>query len=151
MLCLTLLRPHNRPGSSAHGISQARILVWAATSFSRGSFWPRDGSCIQASCIGGGFFTTVPPGKPFLPERLAESDCWTLFHWLMREVLGGTTRFTFLTRCGKMASRSMCTHLLLWELQNYNWLLNPIDRRMLGPPKERYLTPKGKGEVPARW
>ena len=43
----------NPPGSSVHGISQARILEWAATSSSRGSSWPRDQipvSCI--SCIG---------------------------------------------------------------------------------------------------
>ena len=30
------------PGSSAHGISQARILEWVAISFSRGSSWPRE-------------------------------------------------------------------------------------------------------------
>ena len=37
------------PGSSVHGISQARILEWVAFSYSRGSFWPRDRTCI--SCI----------------------------------------------------------------------------------------------------
>ena len=30
------------PGSSAHGILQARILEWVAIPFSRGSFLPRD-------------------------------------------------------------------------------------------------------------
>ena len=30
------------PGSSLHGILQARILEWVAISFSRGSSWPRD-------------------------------------------------------------------------------------------------------------
>ena len=30
------------PGSSVHGILQAKILEWVAISFSRGSFWPRD-------------------------------------------------------------------------------------------------------------
>ena len=30
------------PGSSTHGILQARILEWVAISFSRGTFWPRD-------------------------------------------------------------------------------------------------------------
>ena len=29
------------PGSSIHGILQARILEWVAIPFSRGSFWPR--------------------------------------------------------------------------------------------------------------
>ena len=36
----------NLPGSSIHGISQARILEWVAISFSRGSSWPRDQTCI---------------------------------------------------------------------------------------------------------
>ena len=30
------------PGSSVHGISQARILGWVAISISKGSSWPRD-------------------------------------------------------------------------------------------------------------
>ena len=41
------------PGSSVHGISQARILKWIAISSSGGSSWPRDWtrfSCV--SCIG---------------------------------------------------------------------------------------------------
>ena len=37
-------------GSSAHGISQARIMEWVAICFSRGSSWPRDRTGI--SCIG---------------------------------------------------------------------------------------------------
>ena len=35
------------PGSGVHGISRARILEWAAISFSRGSFWPKDGTCVS--------------------------------------------------------------------------------------------------------
>ena len=38
------------PGSSVHGISQARTLEWVAVSYSRGSSWPRDQICV--SCIG---------------------------------------------------------------------------------------------------
>ena len=41
-------------GSSIHEISQAKILEWVVTSFSRGSSWPRDRTCI--SCIAGIFF-----------------------------------------------------------------------------------------------
>ena len=43
------------PGSSVHGILQARILEWVAIHFSRGSSQPRDRT--QISCIAGGFFT----------------------------------------------------------------------------------------------
>ena len=42
----------NLPGSSVHGISQARILVWVTISFSRGSACPRDQ--IHISCTGRG-------------------------------------------------------------------------------------------------
>ena len=43
------------PGSSVHGVLQARTLEWVAISFSRGSSQPRDWT--QISCIAGRFFT----------------------------------------------------------------------------------------------
>ena len=43
------------PGSSVHGILQARILEWVAIPFPRGSSQPRDR--IQISLIAGRFFT----------------------------------------------------------------------------------------------
>ena len=49
------------PGSSAPGISQARILEWGAISLSRGSSWPMDQTHV--SSIGGGLFSTEPLGK----------------------------------------------------------------------------------------
>ena len=45
----------NLPGSEVHGILQARILEWAAISFSRGSSQPRDRT--QVSCIADRRFT----------------------------------------------------------------------------------------------
>ena len=45
------------PGSSVHGISQARMLEWVAIPFSRRSSWPRDQ--IQVACIVGRFFTCL--------------------------------------------------------------------------------------------
>ena len=55
--CLTLCDPMNcsAPGSSVHGILQARTLEWVAVPFSRGSSRPRDRT--QVSHITGGFFT----------------------------------------------------------------------------------------------
>ena len=47
------------PGSSVHGISQARLLEWVSISFSRGSSWPRHQNSI--SYLAGGFFTTEKP------------------------------------------------------------------------------------------
>ena len=56
-LCPTLCHPMDGspPGSSVHGIFQARVLEWIAISSSRGSSWPSDGT--QVSCIAGRFFT----------------------------------------------------------------------------------------------
>ena len=52
---------YSPPGCSVHGISQARILKWVATSFSRGSSQPRGWTLV--SCFAGGFFTSEPLGK----------------------------------------------------------------------------------------
>ena len=54
--CLTLCDPVNcsLPGSSVHGVVQARILEWVTIAFSRGSAQPRDRT--QVSCIAGRFF-----------------------------------------------------------------------------------------------
>ena len=46
---------HGLPGSSVHGILQARILEWVASSFFRESSWHRNWT--QVSHIAGGFFT----------------------------------------------------------------------------------------------
>ena len=59
-LCLTLCDPIgcSPPGSSIHGILQARILEWVAISPSRGSPHPRIKSASLASpALEGGFFT----------------------------------------------------------------------------------------------
>ena len=57
--------PWSPPGSSVHGISQAKVLEWVVTSSSRGSSKTRNWTLL-ISCnfwIGERFFTTVPPGK----------------------------------------------------------------------------------------
>ena len=55
--CLTLWDPLDcsLPGSSIHGIFQARILEWIAISFSRGS--SRPSHRIQVSLVAGALFT----------------------------------------------------------------------------------------------
>ena len=54
--CPTLCYPryYNLPGSSVHGILQARILEWVAIAFSKGSSQHRDQTWV--SCISGSFF-----------------------------------------------------------------------------------------------
>ena len=59
-LCLTFCNPMDcsLPGSSVHGILQARILEWIAMPSSRGSSQPRDWTCIShVSALAGSLFT----------------------------------------------------------------------------------------------
>ena len=73
--CPTLCDPMDcsPPGSSIRGILQARILEWAAISFSRGSSQPRDRTWV--SCIAGRCFnhwgtreaTYVNPSNSYSP------------------------------------------------------------------------------------
>ena len=62
--CQTVCDPmdYSPPGSSVHGILQARILEWVAISSSRGSSQPRDQTCI--SCIGRQILYHSTTGKP---------------------------------------------------------------------------------------
>ena len=77
--CLTLCESMDcsLPGSSVHGILQARLLEWVAILFSRGSSWPKD--WMRVSRIAGRFFsvwaTKPKPGLPFSPF------CNTVFVW----------------------------------------------------------------------
>ena len=73
--CLTLHDPMDcsPPGSSVHGISQARILEWVAIPFSRGSSGPRDRT--RVSCSGR----------------------WVLSHWAIWEAIGYSRRWYLAT------------------------------------------------------
>ena len=52
-------------------ILQARILEWVAISFSKGSFWPRDQTCV--SCIIRWIlYPLAPSGKPHQPGRIIQ-------------------------------------------------------------------------------
>ena len=98
-LCPTLCDPldYSLPGSSVHGILQARVLEWVSVP-SRGSSQSRDRTCIFCSSyIAGRFLTAEPLGKPhvytFSPMNLNNfhlcsslqsvgAQFHTLFHWL---------------------------------------------------------------------
>ena len=60
------------PGSSIHGILQARILEWVAIPSSRGSSHPgiKSGSpALQADSL-----PSEPPGKPYVESRTLYDD-----------------------------------------------------------------------------
>ena len=61
------------PGSSVHGILQARILEWVAIPFSRGSSWPRDQTqvtSLTSVSLAGVFFTTSSPWEAYEITKL---------------------------------------------------------------------------------
>ena len=73
-LCPTLCYPMDLPGSSVHGILQARILQWVVIFSSRGSSDPGiEPMFLESPALAGGFFTTEPPGKPL--EMVAGTLC----------------------------------------------------------------------------
>ena len=63
---------HSLPGSSVHGILQARILEWVAIPFSRGSSQPRDQTLV--SCIAGRFFTVWDTRKEWRWHKIRGRD-----------------------------------------------------------------------------
>ena len=100
---------YSPPGSSVHGIFQARILEWIAISSSRGSSQPRDQTCISCvSCILGGFFYLLSH----------QGSLWSLVTWKPKQ-------------CSWLGS-----HNTLWE--EFLWLLPAaaLQYRFVGPGQE---------------
>ena len=77
--CPTLCDPMDcsRPGSSAHGIFQAKVLEWGAISFSRGSSRPRGWTWV--SCIAGRCFTVWATREAPITEGESELSHVRLF------------------------------------------------------------------------
>ena len=68
-LCPTVCNPmdFSPPGSSVHGIFQAKILEWVAIPFSRGPSQAKDWTHVSCvSCIAGGFLTCWAIGEALL-------------------------------------------------------------------------------------
>ena len=57
------------PGSSVHGILQARILGWVARPSSRRSYKP---SSLMSPALAGGFFITSTPWKSLLKVMITK-------------------------------------------------------------------------------
>ena len=80
----------NLPGSSVHGISQARILERVAISYYRE--YPRTRHRTLVSCIASRFFITEPVGKPS-GSNIDES----YFHPIMTHVLSFASNVSLAT------------------------------------------------------
>ena len=68
----SVMSDYSPPGSSAHGILQARVQEWVPSPCPRGPSRPRGGT--QVYCIAGGFFTEAPRGKPIYLQSMPQSD-----------------------------------------------------------------------------
>ena len=88
--CPTCCNPMNciPPGSSVHGILQARILEWVAISSSRGSSGPRDwGRLSCVSCIGRQILCPLSHlGSSVVLWVFLIKENWT--HWRLMFVAG---------------------------------------------------------------
>ena len=126
--CLVMsdsLQPHGLylPGSSIHGIFQARLLEWVAIPFSRGSSQPRER--IWVSCSAGRLFTVwatrgLQGSNPHPPAL----EAWSANHRTPREVhgffWGGRLWGGMATPCSLQALRS----------PTRNWVHAPCSGRM---------------------
>ena len=94
------------PGSSIHGIFQARIVDWVAVSSSRGLSWLRDRTCVFCvSCIAGSFFSAESQEQ----EVRLGSSCKSLFILLVALSL---IYLAALSLCRGMQNLESLTHRL---------------------------------------
>ena len=94
------LWPHglySPPGSSAHGIFQARMLEWVSISFSRGSSQPRDWTQVSRTS-----------GRCFTREATREAH---LSHYLME----------FVTSRSGLTSEDLRLLVIPWNLIHSTW------------------------------
>ena len=94
------------PGSSTHEILQARTLKWVVIPFSRGSFWPKDLTCIPQSTHR--LFTIWVTREAPFPILMKYKNyicklhlvisflCLNLFRLLQNSSIGGVTQATFI-------------------------------------------------------
>ena len=113
--CLTLYDPMdcNLPGSSVHGILQARVLERVPISFSRGSSWPRNRTWVShiarqtlylLSCQGSTFTALI-----LLNSSLRHNQCCYLV--IFKEI--GIKWLTYINLC--VLLKHMCKDKLTYS------------------------------------
>ena len=128
--CLTLcdLMDCSPPGSSVHGILQARAPEWAAMPSSRGSSWPRKWTQISCnSCIAGRFFATQPPRKPIFPKYIFPTYIYPKYNSFISKRYGSNDGvgigaiFTIYHR-NLSTKQPFCNLLLPVDFSSFIWL-----------------------------
>ena len=101
------------PGSSIHGILQARILEWVAMPSSRGSSQPRDWNCVSyISCIEVGSLSLAPPGKPHIVEYYSAIK---ISEQLIHATIYITIKRTLLSERSQTQVATFCVILFMWH------------------------------------
>ena len=119
-LCPTLCDPMDcgLPGSSVHGILQARILEWVAIPFSGGSSQPRDGA--RVSCLAGRFFTIWAKGKThrwwLQPQNLKMLDPWKKSYDQPRQHIKKWRHYFANKGLSSQSYVFSSSHVWMWEL-----------------------------------
>ena len=104
--CPTLFDPMDcsSPSSSVHGILQARILEWAAISYSEDLSNPGfELMSLVSPALAGGFFTTVPP----------RNSCFSLQSTTKQSMLSTSKVFT--THLKWHTSRFFWSKIICWK------------------------------------
>ena len=120
--CLTLCGPmdYNPPGSSAHGILQARRLEWVAISSSRGCSWSRDWNCISyISCISRQILYHCTTWKAYRISVPISMYSWPLDNMGLN-CTGSLTHGIFFNSKSCSITPSACNWLNPWK-QNYRY------------------------------
>ena len=108
------------PGSSVHGILQARILEWVDIFFSRESSWPRKWTSV--SCTAGRFFNWATR------EALTMSGWYETFNLPGKPSIWFCNTFSIMTK-GRTQWKNLCTQKIWMRLlrqikwANY-WYIN---------------------------
>ena len=118
--CLILCNPVDLspPGSSVHGISQAKVLEWVAISFSRGSSQPRDGGWVP--CI------VSYQGSPFKYVSMCFLKSLANFNNSYLQVITRGSDGRLISGLEDLLEEGMATHssILAWRI--------PMDRGAWG-------------------
>ena len=119
------------PGSSVHGISQARILEWVAISFFRGSSWPRDQAHISTDSLLSHQWSEVSQSCPTLCDPMDCSLPGFSFHaifqarvpeWIAISFSRGASRPRDRTQVSHIAGR----HFTLWKGNHQRSLITTL-------------------------
>ena len=97
-----MFKPCSQPGSSLHGIYQAKILEWVAISSSRRSSWPRD-PVLQADSLPTELLGTDQRSGPKTVKR----SLWLKNHWKRGKEPGSGTS----TKSGHQWGNTIRFHL----------------------------------------